>query len=93
MSKETLRTYQTYKNWKCKSKQTEYTEETPLLASDGTLLAKGWARHNVFDYNRDYTKKGHPITGWSSSFLGISTAHTQDTSDRDSDRNSRPYHG
>ena len=62
MSKETLRTYQNYKNWKCKSKQTEYTEETPLLASDGTLLAKGWARHNVFDYNRNFTKKGSPTS-------------------------------
>ena len=62
MSKETLRPYQTYKNWKCKSKQTEYTEETPLIASDGTLLAKGWARHNVFDYNRDFVKKGSPTS-------------------------------
>ena len=41
-----------------KSKQTEYTENTPLLAPDGTLLAKGWARKNVFEYNRDYVKKG-----------------------------------
>ena len=52
------KTYQSYLNWKEKSKQTEYTEETPLLAPDGTLLAKGWAKHNVFTYNRDYVKKG-----------------------------------
>ena len=42
---ETPRTYVPYWDWKEKSKQTEYTEATPLLASDGTLLAKGWARH------------------------------------------------
>lgn len=38
------------------SKQTEYTEPTKLLGADGTLLAKGWARHNVFDYNRNDVK-------------------------------------
>lgn len=58
MSNETKRTYIPFKDWKEKSKQTEYTESTPLLAPDGTLLAKGWARHNVFDYNRDYVKTG-----------------------------------
>ena len=50
----------TYAGWKesgLKSKQTEYTEATPLLADDGTLLAKGWARHNVFEYDRDKVKK------------------------------------
>lgn len=58
MSKELPRTYVPFKDWKEKSKQTEYTEETPLLAPDGTLLAKGWARKNVFTYNRDYVKTG-----------------------------------
>lgn len=58
MVKETERTYVPFKDWKEKSKQTEYTESTPLLAPDGTLLAKGWARHNVFEYNRDYVKTG-----------------------------------
>ncbi len=52
------RTYIPFNKWKEKSKQTEYTESTPLLAPDGSLLAKGWARHNVFDYNRDYVKTG-----------------------------------
>ena len=50
----------TYIGWQeadYKSKQTEYTEPTPLLAKDGTLLAKGWARRNVFDYNRYDVKK------------------------------------
>lgn len=62
MSMETPRTYVPYKDWKEKSKQTEYTEETPLLSPDGTLLAKGWARHNLFTYNRDYVKKGSPMS-------------------------------
>ena len=50
----------TYIGWKeadYKSKQTEYTEPTKLLAEDGTLLAKGYAKHNVFDYNRNNVKK------------------------------------
>ena len=46
------RTYKSFTEWEEKSKQTEYTEETPLLAEDGTLLAKGWARRNVFTYDR-----------------------------------------
>ena len=50
---ELKRTYIPFKDWEEKSKQIEYTEETPLLAPDGTLLAKGWARKNVFSYNRD----------------------------------------
>mgnify|MGYP003289628889 CR=1 FL=1 len=58
MSAELKRTYVPFKDWKEKSKQTEYTENTPLLAPDGTLLAKGWARKNVFEYNRDYVKTG-----------------------------------
>ena len=55
---ELKRTYIPFKDWEEKSKQIEYTEKTPLLAPDGTLLAKGWARKNVFEYNRDYVKKG-----------------------------------
>ena len=58
MSKELPRTYVPFRDWKEKSKQIEYTEPTPLLSPDGTLLAKGWARKYVFDYNRDYVKKG-----------------------------------
>jgi hypothetical protein len=48
MSKELPRTYVSFKDWKAPSEQIEYTEPTPLLNSDGTLNAKGWARHNVF---------------------------------------------
>lgn len=58
MSDEMKRTYTPFTEWKEKSRQTEYTEATSLLAPDGRLLAKGWARRNVFEYNRDYVKKG-----------------------------------
>ena len=51
------RTYTPWQEWKHPSKQTEYTEPTTLLAEDGTLLSPGWARHNVFDYDRDRVKK------------------------------------
>lgn len=50
------RTYVSWMDGKWKSKQTEYTEPTQLLGKDGTLLAKGWARHNVFDYDRNDVK-------------------------------------
>mgnify|MGYP003290070250 CR=1 FL=1 len=56
MSQELQRTYVPFKDWKEKSKQTEYTEPTPLLKPDGTLNAKGWARHNVFIYDRNLVK-------------------------------------
>ncbi len=58
MSKELPRTYVPFKDWKKPSEQIEYTQETPLLSPDGKLLAKGWARHNYFTYNRNYVKKG-----------------------------------
>lgn len=53
MAKECKRTYASFRDWPQPSKQTEYTLPTTLLAEDGTLLAKGWARHNVFEYDRD----------------------------------------
>ncbi len=62
MSAETPRTYVPYKDWAEKSKQTEYTKETPLLSPDGTLLCRGWARHNVFSYNRNHVKPGSPMS-------------------------------
>ena len=58
MKNELQRTYIPFKDWKEKSKQTEYTEPTPLLSPDGKLLAKGWARKYLFEYNRDYVKTG-----------------------------------
>ena len=50
------KTYTSWQDWAQPSLQTEYTQPTPLLAEDGTLLAKGWARKNVFGYDRDRVK-------------------------------------
>ena len=58
MAMELKRTYVPFTEWSEQSKQIEYTEKTPLLSPEGKLLAKGWARRNVFEYNRDYVKKG-----------------------------------
>lgn len=52
------KTYVSFLQRKEKSLQKEYTEKVPLLAPDGTLLESGWARKNVFEYNRDYVRKG-----------------------------------
>ena len=52
----------TYKSWletDFRSEQKEYSAPTPLLGSDGTLQAAGWARHNVFAYDR--TKVRRPL--------------------------------
>ena len=50
------RTYIPWQKWPEKSKQKEYTESTPMFAKDGTLIAAGWARRNVFEYDRDLVK-------------------------------------
>ena len=62
MSTELPRTYVPFKDWKEKSKQIEYTEPTPLLNKDGTLNARGWARHNVFEYDRKLVKRERLIS-------------------------------
>ncbi len=62
MSNELKRTYVPFNEWAEKSKQTEYTEPTPLLNSDGTLNARGWARHNVFTYDRSLVKRERLIS-------------------------------
>ena len=53
----------TYVGWQdpgfVKSAQREYKEKTPLLGADGTLQARGWARRNVFGYDR--TRVKHPM--------------------------------
>ncbi len=46
------KTYLGFKDWDFKSEQREYTAPVKLLAADGTLIPKGWARRNVFDYDR-----------------------------------------
>jgi len=64
MRKETKRTYASFTEWKEKSKQTEYTAETPLLDKNGNLLAKGWARHNYFSYDRNLSKPSMRKKEW-----------------------------
>lgn len=66
----------TYKSWlegEFASEQKEYTAPTPLLGVDGTLLAAGWARRNVFDYDRDRVKKTLRRKEWD--FYQISDGH------------------
>ena len=46
------KTYSSFLEWEKPSHQTEYREPADLLAEDGTLLAKGWAKKNVFQYDR-----------------------------------------
>lgn len=55
---EIKRTYIPFTQWTEKSTQKEYKQPTPLLSADGTLLAKGWARRNVFEYDRSLVKHG-----------------------------------
>ena len=45
-------------------KQTEYTSVTPLLDKDGNLLAKGWARRNLFEYKRDLCRPRWRLKEW-----------------------------
>ncbi|MBD5092185.1 MAG: DUF2804 domain-containing protein [Clostridiales bacterium] len=53
MAKVTKKTYVGWKEAGVKRKQIEYTAPTRLLDDKGNLLVKGgWARHNVFEYDR-----------------------------------------
>ena len=67
------KTYLGWQDRKEKSLQTEYLEETPLLAEDGTLLAHGWARKNVFQYDRSRVR--HPLRRKEWDFYQISDGH------------------
>lgn len=58
------RTYPSWIDGEVNSKQTEYTEPTKLLAKDGTLLAPGWARHNVFEYERENARPANRKKEW-----------------------------
>ena len=46
------------------NKQVEYTSSTPLLDANGNLIAKGWARHNVFEYKRELVKPRWRLKEW-----------------------------
>lgn len=53
MSDEMKRTYTPWQEFPQPSAQKEYTAPTKMLADDGTVLARGWARGNVFEYDRN----------------------------------------
>ena len=67
------RTYRSWLDGGFESAQREYTEPTPLLAEDGRLLAAGWARHNVFSYDRNRVKKPLRRKEWD--FYQLSDGH------------------
>ena len=67
------RTYTPWQDWGFTSKQTEYKAPTTLLSEDGTLLSPGWARHNVFDYDRDRVKHVMRRKEWD--FYQLSDGH------------------
>ena len=67
------RTYQSWLDGGFSSAQREYTDPTPLLDADGTLLAAGWARRNVFDYDRDRVRRKLRRKEWD--FYQISDGH------------------
>ncbi len=50
------KTYKGWQEWTEPGEQREYTELTPLLADDGTVIAAGWARHGLFQYDRSLVK-------------------------------------
>ena len=54
----------TYKSW---------LEPAELLGPDGRLLAAGWARHNVFDYDRSRVRHSLRRKEWD--FYQISDGH------------------
>ena len=58
------RTYPSWIEGQLNSKQTEYTAPTKLLGDDGKLLAPGWARHNVFEYEREKAKPVNRKKEW-----------------------------
>lgn len=67
------KTYRGWQEWDHPSRQTEYIHETPLLSEDGTLLAKGWARKNVFRYDRNRVRYVMRRKEWD--FYQISDGH------------------
>ncbi|MEG2274509.1 MAG: DUF2804 domain-containing protein [Clostridia bacterium] len=53
--------------------QNEIKEVTKLLNDDGTLAVAGWARHNLFTYDRRITKPRSRLKEWD--FYQISDGH------------------
>ncbi|NMP38117.1 MAG: DUF2804 domain-containing protein [Clostridiales bacterium] len=64
MTDEAPRTYKSWLKGEVKSIQREYTQPVPLLADDGTLLAAGWARHMLFDYESKNVRPHSRFKEW-----------------------------
>ncbi len=56
--------YSGWREWERPSEQREFIAPTELLAEDGTLLAAGWARRNVFEYDRDRVRHTYRRKEW-----------------------------
>ncbi len=56
MSNELQRTYTCWREFPEKSRQAEYCAPTRMFDERGNVLAKGWARGNVFEYDRTKIK-------------------------------------
>ena len=46
------------------SPQIEITEPTPLLDKDGTLAVEGWARRDLFEYDRKFARPRWRLKEW-----------------------------
>lgn len=74
MAKAYKKTYVSFLDLQEKRKQIEYKEPTKLIDDDGKLLVKGgWARHNVFEYDR--TKARPQWRGKEWDFYQVSNGH------------------
>ncbi len=69
----TSKPYLSWQNFPRPSRQQEYTEPARLLSPDGRLLVRGWARRNVFDYDRNDVKAKAHRKEWD--FYQISDGH------------------
>ena len=60
-------------NATAKCPQTEITAPVKLLNDDGTLAVQGWARRNLFEYDRKLVKPRGRLKEWD--FYQISDGH------------------
>ena len=67
------RTYRSWLDGGFESAQKEYRDPAPLLDESGCLLAAGWARRNVFSYDRDRVRRKLRRKEWD--FYQISDGH------------------
>lgn len=58
------RTYPSWLGGEVESQQHEHTAEAPLLTPEGQLQSPGWARRNVFSYDRALSKPALRAKEW-----------------------------